>query len=97
MKPTIELIAISISICTFLAGGFAWYSATVVKRYAAQRDFEHLRRNYAQLAENQKTIMSEFDKRCDQIDLALIETKGLINGLQTQILAEHSQGWRRRD
>ena len=97
MKPTIELIAISISVCTFLAGIFAWYSATVVKRYAAQRDFEHLRRNYAQLAENQAAIMKEFDKRCDAIDLALIETKGLLNGLYAQVTAEISQGWRRRE
>ncbi len=97
MKPTLELILMFVSLASFLSGLIMWYGGKVQKSYAAQRDFEHLKRNYSQLAENQAAIMREFDKRCDQIDMALLETKGMINGLQTQVLAEHSQGWRRRD
>lgn len=97
MKTTLEVLVLIVSLSSFFSGVIMWYSGRVQKSYAAQRDFEHLRRNYAQLAENQAAILKEFDKRCDAVDLALIEVKGLINGLQAQVLAEHSQGWRRRD
>lgn len=64
-----------ISVATAFFGAFAWYSASVVKRYAAQRDFEHLRRNMEQLAINQAAILKEVDERSDGLEIELRELK----------------------
>jgi nitrogen fixation protein FixH len=60
-----DFVAISgfiLGLITALAGWLAWYGTAVRKRYAAERDFNHLRRNYEQLAENQKIILLAMDK-----------------------------------
>jgi hypothetical protein len=46
-----------LGILTAFCGWLAWYGSSVKKAYAAERDFNHLRRNYEQLAENQKHIL----------------------------------------
>lgn len=89
---TTELIAIAISIFTFLGGITAWYSAAVKKSYAAQRDYEHLKRNYEQIAANQNNLLREFDQRFDQTILELKELKAQLNVLTVKLLPETSQG-----
>lgn len=86
MKPTLELLAVVVSLLTFAGGVIAWYSASVQKRYASQRDFEHLKRNYEQLASNQNEIVKDLDKGFDSLILELKEVKGL----QTAILVKIS-------
>lgn len=82
-----------ISICTFLGGMMAWYSANVQKRYAAQRDFEHLKRNYQQLAQNQAEILDVLDKRFDSLDRDSDDVRQKLNVIMIKILPEHSTGW----
>lgn len=48
-----------LGLLTSLAGFLVWYGSSVRKSYAAERDFAHLRRNYEQLAENQKHMLIE--------------------------------------
>lgn len=88
MKPTLEIIAILISISTFLGGLVMWYSGAVRKRYASQRDFEHLKASYNQLASNQAAILKELDTRFDATMLELKEHKGLLVAVLGQTLGK---------
>lgn len=81
------------SICTFIGGTAAWYSANIQKRYAAQRDFEHLKRNYQQLAQNQATILEVLDKRFDSLALDTHDVRQKLNVIMIKVLPEQSTGW----
>lgn len=50
-----------LGLLTSLFGAIAWYGSAVQKRYAAERDFQHLKRNYEQLAANQGTILASLN------------------------------------
>lgn len=41
----LPLVALTLGIISTLSGFFLYYSGSVRKRYAAERDFEHLKRN----------------------------------------------------
>jgi hypothetical protein len=56
---------------TTLVGIVAWLSQSAKKRYAAERDFEHLKRNYQQLVEGQATLLRELEERADRLQNAL--------------------------
>lgn len=90
---SLEILAAVISTATFVGGILAWYSANVQKRYAAQRDFEHLKRNYQQLAQNQTTILEVMDKRFDSLDRDADDVRQKLNVIMIKILPEHSTGW----
>ena len=62
------------------------YSNSQQKRYAAERDFQHLKRNQEQIVSNIAHIAEEFDHRFDEIDKrlnhidhALLEIKTYLN------------------
>lgn len=62
------------TIATFLAGagstlwaGVQWYASTQKKAYAAQRDFEHLRRNQEQMKQGIEQLMKEVDALGDDM------------------------------
>ncbi|MBW4607353.1 MAG: hypothetical protein KME22_09025 [Hassallia sp. WJT32-NPBG1] len=62
------------------------YSNSQQKRYAAERDFQHLKRNQEQIVENIAHIAKDFDDRFDDIDRrlnnidnALLEIKTYLN------------------
>lgn len=61
-----------LTILTFLGGGAAgaiggiataarWYADSEKKKYAAERDFAHLRKNQEQQAENLRLMMEEVE------------------------------------
>lgn len=96
MKPTLETITLFISVFTFMGGLLMWYSGTVTKRYAAQRDFEHLKASYKQLAGNQEAILRELDQRFDQLFLELKELKAHQMAVFARFGGENSTGWYRK-
>lgn len=62
------------------------YSNSQQKRYAAERDFQHLKRNQEQIVSNIAHIAKDFDDRFDEIekrlnhiDHALLEIKTYLN------------------
>lgn len=78
-----------LGITTSLLGGIAFYRGSVIKGYAAQRDYEHLKKKYESLAEAFKfqtdVFEDEFkrtnqinDNRFDRIDKDLTEIKALL-------------------
>lgn len=82
------LIGSVLGILTSTIGVAALYRGSIIKGYAAQRDFNHLKTYYQSLAEAFKfqtdTFEAEFrdgrrdlDNRCDRIDKELSEIKAL--------------------
>lgn len=96
MKPTLEIVLMFISLASFLGGVVMWYTGAITKRYAAQRDFEHLKRSYSQMAENQAKILDELDRRFDAVNQILADIKGLEMALLTKLGSENSTGWYRK-
>lgn len=73
-----SLISLGLGLISFLSGAVLWYKGSVEKRYAAQRDFGHLKNNYKQLALALDTFSKESDERFDRIDDTLKELKLII-------------------
>lgn len=84
--PIISTIA---GLTTFAAGALTWYRGSITKGYAAQRDFEHLRRNQQQMADGLGVLMDELkthlrtqDKevgnRFDTLHRELLEVKSMF-------------------
>jgi len=74
----LEYATAIIGITTFIGGSIAWYKGAIEKQYAAQRDFNHLRRNQEQLIQNLDTLFKESDRRFDTIERQLVEIKGIF-------------------
>lgn len=51
-----------IGVSGFLGGLLLWYRGAIEKRYAADRDFAHLRRNQEQLLQNLAVLSDEIDE-----------------------------------
>jgi len=62
-----------------ISAGFFWYKAKIEKEYASQRDWNHLKNNYAQMVENIQELTEEHDQRFDRLDLTLTEMKAALN------------------
>ena len=73
----ISLGGLSIGILSLLAGFFLWYKGSVEKRYAAERDFQHLRRNQEQMSDAIASIDKFLDDRLDEQRGELKEIKAL--------------------
>lgn len=98
-KPTVELLQFILLIMSVGSALFAvvtWYSASVQKRYASQRDFEHLKRNYQQLSENHAQTSKEMDARFDQMTLDLRDIKNILNVIMVKVSVEGTGGWLKR-
>lgn len=87
-KFNLELIGFLISCVNLTAGFLLWYSASVKKDYAAKRDFEHLKRHYEQLANNQAQILTEIDRFQDSVTLDLRDIKNQVNVLIVKVLPD---------
>lgn len=96
MNITIQLLPILLGLITFVGGCLAWYSAAVVKRYAAQRDFQHLTRSYEQLAANQSTILKELDNRFDRLDRDIGDVRNQQTILLSRLMPSDTTGWHRK-
>jgi shikimate 5-dehydrogenase len=93
VKDHIE-IAVALIGCLIGVGGaaaaiYARWKASIEKGYAAQRDFQHLKRNQEQISAGIAEIAKDFDQgltdiskdvdnRFDRTDLALNRMEGMI-------------------
>lgn len=91
-KNTLEMVVLFISLVTFVGGCLAWYSAAVIKAYAAQRDFRLLAKNFEQLSQSQESLMRDVDRGNDALMLEIRELKSQVNVLLVKILPDTSLG-----
>lgn len=75
---TIALISFLIGLGTTLAGIVAWYTSTVKKKYAAEREFGHIRRNLEQQQAGLNDLVQEVDRRFDSLDKQMLEIKAYM-------------------
>lgn len=75
----------NISISSLFGGLILWYRGSVEKRYAAERAFNHLKRNYEQLTANLTTLGQQEDDRFDGIRLRLNNIEQDVQRMHPQI------------
>lgn len=93
-----DWLPLLIGLITFLGGTIAWYSGAIEKRYAAQRDFNHLKKNQENIARGVSELFKEQDKRFDQLEKENAELKNLLmNVFMTQTGESISAIMRKRD
>jgi chromosome segregation ATPase len=63
MGNWINLISLSIGLLSFLSGGILWYRGSIEKRYAAERDFQHLKKNQEGIA----VLLTQMDDSLDDM------------------------------
>lgn len=66
------------SLITGVVGAFAWYSSKVKKEYAAERDFNHLKKSYDQLAVNVEQLWRLMDDNFREHEQKLVDQHNQI-------------------
>lgn len=91
-------VGLGTGLISFCGGLVLWYKGSVEKRYAAQRDFGHLKRNYEQLTigitdltEEQEKSIREVLEEIRELQTEVREAKMMLNFLMSQ-LGGSSQG-----
>ena len=69
------------SLFTGVFGAIAWYRANVRKAYAAERDFNHLKNNYAQLAASMNNLYQFSDDAKDEVMRELTYIRAAVDKL----------------
>lgn len=95
MNYLFEHAALVVGVITSIGGGVAWYSAFVRKQYAAERDFQHLKRNYETMRDALSALEDDLDKRLDKVDLQQVHMTAMLQNLVSQVCrgGMDSQGW----
>lgn len=87
-----------IGVIGFCTGVVAWYRGAIEKRYAAQRDFGHLKKNQENISKGVAELFREQDRRFDQLEKNDAELKNLLmNVFMTQTGESISAIMRKRD
>ena len=70
------------AVASFVGGIVMWYKGSVEKRYAARRDFDHLKRNYAQVTTAVQQLDDDVQQGNEKIIKELSEMRGSINEMK---------------
>jgi len=81
LTEIISLLLGMTGLLSFVGGIFFWFKSNIEKRYAAERDFAHIRNDYKQLTEFLKVI----DDDVQGIDRTLIEMKSAMITLSNRV------------
>lgn len=73
----ISLIGVILGCLSFCGGFILWWKGSIEKRYAAQRDFGHLKRNQEQLISNLAHTAEKQESELVEIRSDLKEIKAL--------------------
>ncbi len=71
----ISLGGLILAFTTTLCGAILWYVQTEKKKYAAERDFNHLRRNTEQLTQSIQYQTKELEGRFEKLQRDILEIK----------------------
>lgn len=78
LESLTTVLSLAIGI-TSLAGGFLlWHKGSVEKRYAAERDFSHIRNDLRSLSANLAHETEEAERAFNEIRFELKEAKALL-------------------
>ncbi|AFY54395.1 hypothetical protein Riv7116_1854 [Rivularia sp. PCC 7116] len=82
-----DLIAIGSLVITAISGIIAaafWYANTEKRKYGLERDFAHLKNNYAQIQQSLNQVLTELDHRFDVAERDILEIKSVLNNLKKE-------------
>ena len=71
----ISLGGLILAFTTTLCGAILWYVQTEKKKYAAERDFNHLRRNIEQLTQSIQYQTKELEGQFQKLQRDILEIK----------------------
>lgn len=74
----IALGSLALATITTVIGGLLWYANAEKKKYAAERDFAHIRRNQEQMQLGLNTLLQELDRRFDVVERDILEIKSTL-------------------
>lgn len=92
------LAGLGLGVLTTAGGVLTWYVNGSTKKYAAERDFAHIKRNYEQA--HQALLMLQEDN--DRLRETFIEMKTLMIGMSNRIegiaarIDSSTSGWSKR-
>lgn len=75
INAVIALAGLALAFTTTILGAIVWYAQTEKKKYAAERDFNHLRRNIEQLTGSIDYQTGELDKNFENLQRDILEIK----------------------
>lgn len=81
LTEIISLLLGMTGLLSFVGGIFFWFKSNVEKRYAAERDFAHIRGDYKSLQEYVKLVGDDVES----VDKTLIEIKATLINLSQRI------------
>ncbi|NET74145.1 MAG: hypothetical protein F6K62_25420 [Sphaerospermopsis sp. SIO1G2] len=94
MAETIGLISTLIGIVLSLGSGLLWWSSqkseAEVKKYAAQREFGHIKNSLAQLSENLANERQDVSRRLDGLAKEISDLKFFISDSRSRNTKENS-------
>lgn len=77
----IALGSLILATATTVIGGILWYANAEKKKYAAERDFNHIKNNLKQMSEGITHEFKDLNERFDDIDKELLRIEAyLIRG-----------------
>lgn len=71
-------ISLVLGLSTFTAGCIAYWRGSVEKAFAAQRDFQHLKRNQEQIVMALQDIAKEQDEKLNDLTLEMVRLNALL-------------------
>ncbi len=75
INALISLGGLILAFTTTVCGAILWYVNTEKKKYAAERDFNHLRRNIQQLSDNISFQTGELEKQFEKLERDILEIR----------------------
>ena len=72
------LLVSGLSLLTGVVGAIAWIQAKTKKQYAAERDFNHLKKNYEQLSGNVEQLWRQMDENYSNTIRQLDRIEGFL-------------------
>ena len=88
-SDTIALLALLLAFTTTIGAVILSYIQSEKKKYAAERDFNHLKRNIQQLTESIRYQSKEFEDNFEQLQRDILEIKMYLG---TQKLSDRPSG-----
>ncbi|WP_088242333.1 hypothetical protein [Calothrix rhizosoleniae] len=85
----IQFLGFALAAITPICGAILWHVNSEKKKYGAQRDFNHLRRNIEQLTTSISYQTGELEKQFEKLERDILDIKMYLN---MKSLSDRSKG-----
>ncbi|MFK0732079.1 MAG: hypothetical protein ACFKPT_13850 [Gloeotrichia echinulata GP01] len=75
----VALCSFALALFTTATGAILWYVGTEKKKFAAEREFLHLKNNQISISAGIAELFKEMDRRLDIIDRDILEIKNILS------------------